>query len=451
MKQALASFVALVAGALPALGFGGGITATPAGNRAPKEDPNVPPEASPGGGMSLQVYTVHLNGGVNGTGTGYWEEFTVYAPDQSKPRPMLVAFHKYGVSQNDIWVNTTFFEEAMERGWYVLAPLSASGVHMGSIEGQINTEKAIEWMLDNFNINRDRIYGVGFSMGAGAVANFAARHLDPTKCMFAAIVDHTGGIAHVDTYYQSPSTQFVFDFWFGDGSEGSWDPFLMARSCLLDFDIHPTVVDPTTNLARNLVHVPTKVTRASIEPQATAYLGPQCDVFVSHLSSLGGQVKYEIVPYFGHSWAMLDEFKTLNWLSKRRLTLPTSHDTLADGDGRYFHFTVRQDAAMAFTPFIWGVDTTGNALTLSGTSNLTALEVDMTSAGLSGTQTFTLNLSTADGLADEVSLRGWPAMPTAVFRDGIELFTSWVYDDVEQLLTLQEPDGTQPHQWVVTP
>lgn len=434
---------------LPSLNVGSGKI----GNRSQPGGKPGPPESGPSGGMSQMYYTVHFGGGggANGTGTGYWEDFMVFAPDQTKPRPMVVVYHKYGVSQADIWINTTFFQAATAKGWYVVAPISASGVHEGCLEGQVNTEKVIDWMLDNFNINTNRIYGVGFSMGGGAVANFAARHLDPTKYMFAAIVDHTGSIAHIDTYNKTPAAQNVFDFWFGNGTPGSWIPFKMAQACLLNFSIHPTVVDPDTDLAGNLTHIPMKVTRATIEPQSTAYLSVQCDILVSHLLSLGADVTYEIVPYFGHSWAMLDEIKTLNWIGKYTLTLPTSQATLADVDGRYFHFTVKQEAAGAFTPFTWSVDDVQNSLALSETGNLDAIEVDLASAGLSGTQVFTLDLSTADGQADEVSLKGWPQAPTTVFRDGIEIFSSWSYQSPEQLLILQEPDGTQPHQWVITP
>lgn len=421
----------------------------------PDEPPpptGIPPEAKPDGSQSLLFYTVSFKGGPNGTGTGYSEDFMVYAPDQSKPRPMLVAFHKYGVSQNDIWINTRFFQEAVRRKWHIIAPLSASGVHMGSQEGQKNTEDALDWMMANFNIDRDRIYGVGFSMGGGAVANFAARHLDHNRYAFAAIFDHTGGIAHWDTYAQSPGTQFVFDFWFEDpNSPGELSPFLMAQACLLDFDPNTLVVKLNNNLARNLVTVPTKVTRASLEPLSTAYLQKQCDIFVNHLMGLGGTVIYEIVPFFGHTWAMLDEREVVDWLGVHRLKVPATHRTLADSNRRYWHFDVTQDAGGDFTPFLWTVDTVANSLTLQNTRNLTRLGVDMASAGLLTDQPFTVTLSTTDNLSDEVALQGWPTTPTTVHRDGVQQFVNWTYQSTEQLLTLQEWDGTTAHTWVVTP
>ena len=430
---------------------GGLVTAAPVAKRSEPPPSGAPPESSPDGGQSLLFYSVRIGGGGMGTGTGYYEEFIVSAPDQSKPRPLLVVFHKFGVSQQDIWLNTEFFQEAVRKKWHIVAPLSASGVHFGSRQGQINTEKAIEWMFDNFNVDRSRIYGIGFSMGGGAVTNFAARHLDPAELAFAAVVDHTGGIAHEDTYVQAPSAQFIFDFWFGDGSPGSTDPFEMARACLLDFDPDTLVVDPTNDLARNLVTVPLRVTRASIEPLPTAYLPRQCDVLVSHLTTLGGVVDYDIVPFFGHTWNMLDDHATVDWLGVHRLKVPTAHDTLADEDRRYWHFDVVQEAAGAFTPFSWDLDVPGNALTLSATENLTQLGVDTASAGLDPAQVLTVTLSTADNLADEVALEGYAMAPSAVHRDGVQQFVNWTYQATEGLLVLQEWDGTQAHTWVVTP
>ena len=51
--------------------------------------------APPGGTDAPDIPTyqlVHFGGFGQGTQTGYWEEAVVYAPDQSKPRPMLVLF-----------------------------------------------------------------------------------------------------------------------------------------------------------------------------------------------------------------------------------------------------------------------------------------------------------------------------------------------------------------------
>jgi len=390
------------------------------------------------------------------TGTAYTEQALVSIPSQAQPSPLLVVFHKWGVSHLDTWVNTTFIQEAYLRGWHVIAPLSASGVHVNSQEGQQNTAVAVRWMLQNFNVDPDRIYGVGFSMGGSAVANFAARHLDPTDFMFAAILDHTGGVSNVDTYENSnANARYVFDFWYGNvGVEPvvPADPWEMVRSSVIDFDPQTLVVDATSDLARNLTHMGVKVSWVTQEPPLTAYLRTQCEVFVSHLAARGGSPVQEIVPYAGHSWDSLDEGSALQFLEPYTLQIPTGASTLADGPGRYFHFTVEQDAPQAFTPFTWNVDASQNELQVLATTNLKQIEVDLASAGLTPLSDLRVVLRPDDGLADDVVLAGWPADPTDVLRDGASQIGlgTYAFDVQAQTLTLDESDGA-PHVWTVVP
>jgi acetyl esterase/lipase len=126
----------------------------------------------------------------------------IYAPDPSKPRPLPVIFHKYGAGHLDGWVDTEFFQEGRRRGWHVVCMLAASGINFASPESQQSTEAVLDWMRANYNIDPNRTYGVCFSMGGGSATSFAARQLDPSKTLFAGVVDHTGGIALTDSYAQ---------------------------------------------------------------------------------------------------------------------------------------------------------------------------------------------------------------------------------------------------------
>jgi len=364
-------------GQIGAGGPGRSVTSTStAGGSMYKPAPTGGPLPGAGG---LKTYIAKFYPGT--TGTGFTEQAMVSVPNQSQPTPLLVVFHKWGVSHMDTWVNTSFFQEAHSRGWHVIAPLSASGVHVNSLEGQQNTALAIRWMLQNFNIDPDRIYGVGFSMGGAAVANFAARHLDPTDFMFAAILDHTGGVSHVDTYNNSgANAQYVFDFWFGDVGAVPVvpaDPWEMVRSSVIDFDPNSLAVDMTSDLARNLTHVGVKVSWVTDEPLLTAYLKTQSAVFVDHLTARGGAPVQELVTYSGHTWDSLDETSVLQFLEPQRLQIPTGANTLADRPGRYFHFTVEQEAAQAFTPFTWSVDGVLNEVQILNTANLVQVDVDL--------------------------------------------------------------------------
>jgi len=398
-------------------------------------------------GESLFFYTVTIPGGPTGTQTGYKERFMLFAPSQQKPCPLLVVFHKFGVSELDAWVNTQFFQEAWARGWHIVAPLSASGVHFGSDPGLINTEAALEYMTANFNVRADRIYGVGFSMGGGMALSYAARHLDPTKPMFAAVVDHTGGISLNDTYSNEVGSQFIFDFWFGDGMPGSADPWEMTAASMFDFNSSTLVVDTTSDMARNLQHMPVKIFRVQDDP--LGYLRVQSDVLATHLTGQGTQTKYEVIPGMTHAWSTLSDFTTINWLSKKTLTLPLSGRTLADRDASYFYFTVQQTLAGAFSPFDWDLDLPGNTLTVTDAANLTSLEVETVEAGLDPLSVLRVDMTTADGGAVEYVLRDWAVAPTTVTRDALPS-VAFVHDAIGMTLTLQETDGGN-HLWEITP
>jgi pimeloyl-ACP methyl ester carboxylesterase len=401
-------------------------------------------------------YTLGTSSLVLGTGWPETYDWVEALPAPTQLVPLLVVFHKFGTSQKDMIVNTDFAAEAGRQGWYAVCPLAANTQHFASTVSQFHTEAVIQDMLLRFPlIDRNRIYAVGFSMGAGGVSNYVARHLDPAKPMLAAMITMSGGFALKDTYFNDPPARPFLDFWFGSGAAGSADPFRLARSSVLNYDQVTGAVFPDEDLARNLTHVPFQILRAFHE--GVPYVPRQCDELAAHMPSLGvvpgPTFDYQIVPFglevYDHRWAMIDETWACNWLAQFSLTLPTTAKTLADQDGVYFHFYVEQDVANAFTPFEWSLDAPNNAFSLHRTSNLKRLAVDSLGAGLNTSLPLNVALSTADGLPDEVIFTGVPVAPSAVTRDGFAT-SSWSYNALAFELTLTELDGT-PHDWLITP
>ncbi|MBK8180683.1 MAG: hypothetical protein IPK67_17670 [Planctomycetes bacterium] len=367
---------------------------------------------------------------------------------------MLVVFHKYGASHLDAVKNTDFVRECAARGWFLVCPLGGSKKHFSSIESQINTEAVLEWVLANasLRIDRTRLYGVGFSMGGGALMNYAARHRDPSRPMLAAIVNHSGNASLTDTYRRDPPTRFIFDFWYGDGSTGSADAWKMTRSSVIDFNSATLAVDEGADLARNLASTPLATWRAEFD--TIPYLPDQNDILDQHLQQKLGRVPgptygYTVVPFTGHDWRMLDAAQACDWMSQFTLSVPMSGRTLADVDATYEHFYVEQEAAGAFTPFDWSIDQASNTISITATQNLARLTVDSLSAGISAATPLTLHTSSADGTGDDVVITRWSSLPTAVVRDG-QAIQNWLYDSLTRRLTLHGADGA-PHVWTITP
>jgi pimeloyl-ACP methyl ester carboxylesterase len=385
------------------------------------------------------------------TGTGNLERVWVQEAASDQARPLLVVFHRFGVSELDAMVSTRLFEEARRRQWYVIAPRSWGNIHFSSLTSQIHTKRALTWAQTNFNIDPTRIYAVGFSMGGGAALNYAARHLDPDEPRFAAVAGLSSLLAHEHAYdNEVDPTKAVYDAIFGVPLvPGSFDPFLMQRSSLFKLDTLTSQIVSGTEVARNLSHVNLSLFRTN---QDVDYLTTQHDVFVSYLANLplvSAQHVNAVVNFPGHSWDALDERAVCDWLRQFTLATPAAANTLADSDAVYFHFELTQDAAGAFSPFSWAVDTQANALSLTATQNVQRIKVRTSGAGLSTATTLQVTLSAADALADEVVVKDWPLAPLQVLRDGVPTI-NWMHDPLSAELTLLETDPAQ-HVWQLVP
>ena len=157
-----------------------------------------------------------------------------------------------------------------------------------------------------------------------------------------------------------------------------------------------------------------------------------------------------VVNYPGHSWDAVSEASVCNWLRNYSLTLPSAASTLADANGRFFHFHIEQALAGVFTPFHWSVDTTLNALSITSTSNLVRVRVETTDAGLDPLQPLSVTTACADGQPDQIELEGYALSPSLVLRDGVST-TSWSYDGQLGRMLLDETDGAAAHVWTIVP
>jgi len=389
------------------------------------------------------VYNVTLRN----TGSGYVESFVLQIPSNPPPgpRPLLVAFHKFGVSHADTLFHTTFPQECDARGWYFVAPLGASQMHFSSLVSQINTQRVLDIVCATYPVDRARIYGVGFSMGGGAVATYAARHLDPDAPHFAAIVNHTGTVSIADAYaleYQDAASD-AMELW--NGGTPTTASFSYQRCSTIDIDPLTGLVGVGTDLARNLGSI--KVMTVLATGDTHPYLSIQTQAWVTQLATLGVDNTFVTPNYVGHSWDALDDTAVCNWFSTLSFVAPTSGNQLADGDGQHVAgFTVQQETPGTFTPFQWLADPIANRLSIWGARNLQRLTVDVDALGLSYTGTLRWNHSNADSTPDELLLTGVPYAPTQVLRDG--QLASCVYDAQLGTCLITDADGTG-HMWQI--
>lgn len=133
--------------------------------------------------------------------------FVTGPPGFPGPKPLLVLFHG-AFGDHDEHLNPTFWDgydlidRAVARGWYVVmhdggfGPCSGSTAHAayGNERFQRHTEAVIKDVMCRFKIEKEQVYGYGFSMGGFQALSYGARHRDPysNEGFFAAVINHSG-------------------------------------------------------------------------------------------------------------------------------------------------------------------------------------------------------------------------------------------------------------------
>lgn len=401
--------------------------------------------------------------------TGIVEKFVLQFPQGpvTTPRPLLVVFHKYGVSHADALYNTDFDTEALSRGWYMLAPLGAYQTHFGDALSQQNTLAAIEYARSVCNIDPTRIYGVGFSMGGGALTSFASRHLDPQGPMFAAVANHTGTVSLNHAYANEGSTvQALMVLRLGDPVTNAFQWKRLSSVDLVTvamgdpLDPADVSVAAGTDVVRNLKHAGVQNLLADQDPML--YLALQTSELSAHVQTIHPSSVFTQLPGAQHSWDTLDESAVCNWFAQKTLALPTAGSALIDRntylygphggtDLRYLHFRVQEDVDASTTQFVsfdWSANATTNELELLATSNVSRLSIDATDVGLAYAGSLTLEISSADASDDEIVLLDVPQAPVSVTRD-VGPTPPATYDPVGQTLTIPEPGVSGVHVWTI--
>jgi pimeloyl-ACP methyl ester carboxylesterase len=388
------------------------------------------------------------------TGTDWEERFIVGVPQNpDDSAPLLVCFHQYSASERDVFLHTDLFSEALERGWYVLAPLGAHQVNCGVAYAQDNTRVVVDWLSEVVRIDPTRIYGLGFSMGGGNALNFAARYQDPNRAMFAAVVNHTGTVSLRDIWHRAQDTS-ILEHPLMFGGSPYQHPFAYAQASTIEMTPW-SGIDERTDLARNLGHVAVQTWCAQADP--LDHLVRQTRALIRHLLRFGGSVEGNQVRGSRHFWDTLDEVAALDFLADQRLVLPTdgTHSLLALHDGRWLHFDLEQAKNGAFSAWRWHSDPRSNLLYLDGLTNIKELRVRTEDLGLAPNQTLRLILGRQAGSTahqehpTRLVLTGFDAAPRTVLREGRAVESHW--NPARGELTIEERDAAALPLWVIVP
>jgi acetyl esterase/lipase len=418
---------------------------------------DYPPGTEPGAASAGVLLDGWIPASVTGTGLG--EAFQYQVPPDYLPkgpaRPMLIAWHGFGTSCKSVALQTTLDEQCASWGWIYLSVTGVDDKLFGPPVAQHNAETAIDWMLDHFNVDRDRIYMVGFSMGAGVVANFAARHRDPDGLMIAGVGLVSASLDWTMTWHGDSAVQVWLNNPWNFGGPPATYPFRYQRSSDLHFDPAsyppaPGVSLDTLAMAQNLHATPAYITWDTGD--TLAYLPPQSEQLGAHLADWGAPVTLRpkagtVNPSTGapapHSWAVLDEEELFNVLAPLAVQrVPGSFEALLERDTTVAFASVTQRVPEAFTWISGSTDAAGARVEVHGVVNAREVAVSATQAGLAGVWPLRVQASSADAEGFVLRITGCDTPPGYLLQaQGGALVPGVESDPATDSLLLTVPAG----------
>ena len=220
--------------------------------------------------------------------------------DESIPTPILVAFHQWGGNENSTYY-TTFDEEANDRGWIFLSPYGGSSNNYNHQGAQEMVKNEIIWMQQNYNIDSNRIYMVGGSMGGASGMIYANNHLNPNEPMVAATASGSGILDCERRAIEMDGNNSMIE-WFG----GNWDevPFEYHRNSAIYF------LDLNQSMHINLQYTPLYFDFGITEPHRT-----HAEEMYEIMLEYNNNMWIDIEPTGSHGFSVMDEAHVCEWLS----------------------------------------------------------------------------------------------------------------------------------------
>jgi len=398
--------------------------------------------------------------GADVTGTGFDEYFQYQVPPGYAPTdaavPLLIAYHGFGGSAGSVSLQSLLDEHCALRGWFYVAPTGLDDQLFGTAAADRHVDAVVQWMLDEFRIDPDRLYMVGFSMGAGVVSNYAARHRDPEGVMIAGLGLVSGAYDWAMSYKLDPAVQPWMVNPYNFGGSPLAVPFAYQSEAVLFFD--PASYPPTPGtlltdlcLVNNLGGTPTYVTWDVGD--SVTYLPAQSSRLVDRLKLLGTRLKVRPVsgtvnPVNGtpatHSWAVLDEIELFHFLDGQRVTRrPASFELMFAEDGRGAFAEVQQLAAGSFTRLAARAHRDTKTLVLDWSENAAVVNLDLVQAELGGVCPVHIQAHHAGPQELVLGLRDDEALPGFLTNAATgELVTGAEWDAEERIISVVVAPGT---------
>jgi len=249
--------------------------------------------------------------------------------DPNNTYPLLIAFHQWGGNHMST-ISTNFDEEANLRNWIFMSPFGGSSNNYNHQEAQDMVKKAIEWLMDNYNIDKNKIYAVGGSMGGASGMIYVNNHLNPNEPMIAATAS-ASGILDCERRAMEMDGNNSMTEWFG----GNYDevPFEYHRNSAIYF------ADSTQSMHYNLKYTPLYFDFGTTEPHRT-----HAEEMYQIMDGYNSNMWIDQDPAGSHGFTVFDENHVCDWLSQFELIdNPDAINVNLDESSRAYWLEVNND------------------------------------------------------------------------------------------------------------
>lgn len=394
--------------------------------------------SSSSGGSPGDLILHKIPASYTGTGISEWIEYMLpsgYDPEDPTGHPLMVCWHGYGQSCVSVSSGSEVDEECEERNWIYLSFTGSQQCHFGYLTAQVHCTRAVQYLIEEFGFNVDlsRIYTAGLSMGSGASASYASRHLYSDE-----------GYTIAGSILISGVFDWVHAYNMGDAGVKYWLPILLGGAPML-FPFKYKQISTMTlkngtyslseSMGRNLAHGQALwITYAGNDPLK---YGPyQNEIYVEMLNHLGADV---VVDYYAthpepHSWELLDIDAAFDFLESHSLdSLDTETvEFLADRTSRFFWTEVEQTVLNEFSEVKASVYTGTNALDVERANNAHLLGVDCAWTGLHTGTDLTVDYASGSSDFQDLELLSFGTSPTYIVDKNGILHPDYSYDSVEE-------------------
>lgn len=390
------------------------------------------------------------------TGTGFMERIQIMTPFGYNPAgpdvPLLLIGNGYGLSAGSFFNGMSDLpDEANNRGWLLVVVTQLDDKSFGAWnKPQGNVTAALQHMLNNYRVDAERIYAIGWSMSGGSLASYAARHLDPAKPMIAAVVVNAGSLDLVDTYNNEvvgvKTIMENVNLFQGNPALAAFH-YNYERTETVFTSPSTGALNATYCQARNLRNIP--IYHVYSNDDTIPYLPQQNTLFDTYLTSIGANLTTQTFSGLAtpHSWDLVDPIAALDWCQQFTTNRsPPSYELNADRSGVFYWTTLTQRTAGAFSRLEVDADAATNTLSILGSENLSAIEVSPQAGQLDFGTRLTILVDNTDPQPLQLELRGAGLVNPTYILDGNDIFEDWTYDGSSVVL---EVSASSTHTFTV--